>query len=267
VRRFPLENEMNTIGMPAELGVIEKLREEELEEARSIQSGMLPTEPLHCGAIRISHEFQPVAEVGGDFLDYFALADGCIGLYVGDVSGKGLPAAMYAALAVGTIRGVHKTGLSPAQVLSTLNRRLMLRGTSRRHAAMQYALFTPHTREMQICSAGMPGPFHLTAGGCRVLEIPGIPPGLFDPAVAYDTSSITIEPGDSVLFFTDGISDAFSVEGESFGLERLQMVCEAHLHSSPPELLRQVFSEVERFARGQAQHDDMAAAVFRCVVE
>jgi phosphoserine phosphatase RsbU/P len=258
---------MNTIAMPVELGVIEKLREEELEEARSIQSGMLPTEPLHCGAIRISHEFQPVTGVGGDFLDYFEMTDGCIGLYLGDVSGKGLPAAMYAALTVGTLRGVHKTGLSPAGVLSTLNRRLMLRGASRRHAAMQYAHFDPRTREMQIASAGMPGPFHLSVRGCRVMEIQGIPPGLFDPSVLYDMVKLTIEPGDSVLFFTDGISDAFSTDGESYGLERLQAVCERYPQCPPRELLGHVFSEVERFARGQAQHDDMAATVFRCGYE
>src|SRR5262245_10049767 len=95
----------------AELHAIERLREEELEEARSIQSVMLPVESLRGASVRISHAFQPVTEVGGDFLDYFELTDGCYGLYLGDVSGKGLPAAMYAALAVGTLRGVHKTGL------------------------------------------------------------------------------------------------------------------------------------------------------------
>jgi sigma-B regulation protein RsbU (phosphoserine phosphatase) len=100
---------MNTTATLTEPGVIEQLREEDLDEARSIQSMMLPTEPLRAGAIRISHAFQPVSEVGGDFLDYFELTDGCIGLYLGDVSGKGLPAAMYSALAVGTLRGVHKT--------------------------------------------------------------------------------------------------------------------------------------------------------------
>src|ERR1700745_3096523 len=150
---------------------IERLCEEELEEARAIQSVMLPEQALCVGGVRISHEFQPIAAVGGDFLDYFQLSDGTIGLYLGDVSGKGLPAAMYAALAVGTLRGVHKTGQSPANVLSTLNRRLMLRGASRRHAAMQYALFDPRTREMQIASAGMPGPFHLSQRGCDAMEI------------------------------------------------------------------------------------------------
>lgn len=135
---------------------------------------MLPVEALHAGNVRI----------GGDFLDYFELADGCVGLYLGDVSGKGLPAAMYAALAFGTLRGVHKTGVSPSQVLATLNRRLMIRGTQRRHAAVQYAVLDPRTREMEIASAGMPGPLHLFARGCRVMEIQGIPPGLYDPSVA-----------------------------------------------------------------------------------
>jgi serine phosphatase RsbU (regulator of sigma subunit) len=81
--------------------------------------------------VRISHAFQRVTEVGRDFLDYFELTDGVLGLYLGDVSGKGLPAAMYAALVVGTLRGVHKTGLCPSQVLSTLHRRLIIRGMQR----------------------------------------------------------------------------------------------------------------------------------------
>src|SRR5947209_11457451 len=122
---------------------IEKLREEELEEARAIQSVMLPEQALHTGSVRISHEFQPISAVGGDFLDYFQLSDGTIGLYLGDVSGKGLPAAMYAALAVGTLRGVHKTGQSPSQVLSVLNRPLLVRGVPLPVTDDQYANLDP----------------------------------------------------------------------------------------------------------------------------
>jgi phosphoserine phosphatase RsbU/P len=240
---------------------IEKLREEELEEARSIQSVMLPAEPLRAGAVRVSHEFQPVAAVGGDFLDYFEMTDGCVGLYLGDVSGKGLAAAMYAALAVGTLRGVHKTGQSPSSVLSTLNRRLLVRGVPRRHSAAQYAIFDPRTAEMHVSSAGMPGPFHLSAEGCRVLEIPGLPPGLFANA-QYDTSTLTLQPGDSLLFCTDGITDAFNTEDEPFGVLRLQSVCDSSLRIPPRELLRRIFAAVESFTVGRPQHDDMAAAVF-----
>jgi phosphoserine phosphatase RsbU/P len=115
---------------------------------------------------------------------------------------------------------------------------------------------------MQISSAGMPGPYHISSRGCRVLELQGIPPGLFDPSVTYDNAKINIEPGDSILFFTDGISDAFSTDGESFGIERLQMVCEAYRESSPRELLGHVFGEIELFAQGRVQHDDMAADLF-----
>jgi sigma-B regulation protein RsbU (phosphoserine phosphatase) len=228
---------MITSVVSLELHEIEKLREETLEEARLIQSAMLPVEPVRSASVRISHAFQPASEVGGDFLDYFEMTDGSFGLYVGNVCGKGLPAAMYAALAVGTIRGVHKTGLPAEQVLPTLNRRLMIRGATRRHAAVQYARFDPQTRVMQIAGGGMPGPFHLSKGGCRLLEIRGIQPGLFDAAATYETTKIRLEAGESVLFFTDGLSDAFDASGESFGLERLQAVCEAKAERSETELL------------------------------
>jgi sigma-B regulation protein RsbU (phosphoserine phosphatase) len=199
--------------------------------------------------------------VGGDFLDYFELTDRSIGLYLGDVSGKGLPAAMYAALAVGTLRGVHKTGQSPNLVLATLNRRLMIRGMPRRHTAIQYALFDPRTHKMQIASAGMPGPLHLSAAGCRTLELSGIPPGLFQ-AAGYEIVTLPLQPGDSVLFCTDGLTDAFDRHGEQFGIDRLQEICGAKRGAAPVELLGKVFAAVEGFARGRGQHDDMAAALF-----
>ncbi|HKV62772.1 MAG TPA: PP2C family protein-serine/threonine phosphatase [Candidatus Acidoferrum sp.] len=190
---------MTTTALPPELHAVEKLREEELEEARAIQGVMLPAESLRAGAVMISHEFQPISAVGGDFLDYFELADESVGLYLGDVSGKGLPAALYAALAVGTLRGVHKTGTSPHDVLATLNRRLMLRGMPRRHTAMQYAVFDPISQELRIASAGMPGPLHLSAAGCRALELTGIPPGLF-AATSYETQTARLQPGTRCSF-------------------------------------------------------------------
>ena len=241
---------------------IEKLRDEELEEARAIQSVMLPEHALRAGGVRISHEFQPISAVGGDFLDYFELSDGTIGLYLGDVSGKGLPAAMYAALAVGTLRGVHKTGQPPSCVLSTLNRRLLVRGVPRRYSATQYALFDPVTSRMQISSAGMPGPFHISSRGCRILEVPGMPPGLFEPVV-YETTTIVLEPEDSVLFCSDGITDAFNLADEPFGPERIREICETESFHEPAELLANIFAHLEAFTRGREQYDDMTAAVLR----
>src|SRR5258706_6152720 len=88
---------------------VEKLREEELEEARAIQSVMLPEQALRAGGARISHEFQPIAAVGGDFLDYFQLSDGTIGFFLGDVSGQRVPAAMYSSLSRGAFAVGNKS--------------------------------------------------------------------------------------------------------------------------------------------------------------
>jgi phosphoserine phosphatase RsbU/P len=251
---------MSVFTQPAEPHSIEKLREQELEEARAIQGVMLPGQPLRTDCVTISHEFQPAAEVGGDFLDYFLLPDGRIGLYLGDVSGKGLPAALYAALAVGTLRGVHKTGQPPARVLSVLNERLLLRGIPGRHSAIQYAIFDPLRAQMRIVSAGMPGPLLIRGGECRVLQLAGIPPGFFS-GVVYDEFTLELEPGDSMLFCTDGLTDARNVHGQEFELEGLRDVCRRHAGEAPIDLLNHIFSTIQEFSKYCGQWDDMTAAV------
>ena len=252
---------MDTALLPLDLRSIEKLREQELEEARVIQNVMLPAQPLRVGGVTISHEFQPVAEVGGDYLDYFKLSDDTIGLYVGDVSGKGLPAALYAALAVGTLRGIHKTGMDPARVLSLLNQRLLLRGIPGRHSAIQYALFDPSSARIRIVSAGMPGPLLLRGQDSRLLQIAGLPPGLFS-AADYDELSVQLEPGDSLLFFTDGLTDARNLRDQDFGIEGIQDVCRRHAGESPLDLLGHLFSAIQDFTPNCKQWDDMTAAYF-----
>lgn len=245
----------------ADLRVLEKSRQLDLDEARRIQQVMLPEGPLHAGPVKVLHEFQPLVEVGGDFLDYYLLPDGNVGLYIGDVCGKGLPAALYAALTVGILRGVHKTGQAPGSVLSMLNRRMALRGISRRYSAMQYADFDPLTGTMRVTSAGMYGPFHLSRDGCREMELAGFPPGLF-PAATYDTHTLELAPGDSVLFCTDGVIEAVNTDDEEFGCERLADLCTALAPEVPgPELPEQVLAAVRAFSEGRAQHDDMAVAV------
>ncbi len=145
-------------------------------------------------------------------------------MYIGDVSGKGLPAALYAALAVGTLRGIHKTGTDSSRVLYLLNRRLMVRGIPGRHTAIQYATFDPETAEMCIASAGMPGLMLVRGGESQVLQVAGIPPGLF-PDVTYDAVKLQLLAGDSVLFFTHGLTDARNVRDCDFDVAGLREVC------------------------------------------
>ena len=257
---------LTQVELQAELQAIEKLREQELEEARVIQGVMLPAQPLRAEGVLVSHQIQPVSEVGGDYLDYFYLSDGTIGLYVGDVSGKGLPAALYAALAVGTLRGIHKTGMMPASVVSLLNKRLLLRGIPGRHTAIQYAVFDPATAEMRIVSAGMPGPLLLRGNTCSTLQVAGIPPGFF-PQVEYDELKIQLQVGDSILFFTDGLTDARSMDDETFDEARLHKVCLEYVACPPLEHLGHIFCAIQKFSLDCRQYDDMTAALFHYSAE
>src|SRR5258707_6799768 len=107
----------------------------------------------------------------------------------------------------------------------------------------------------------MPGPFHYSAAGCRMLGVSGSPEGLF-AVTSDDTVTVDLKPGDSILFFRDGLTDAFDRDEELFGTERLQELCNAERLASPTEMLGRTFAEVKRFMGGQEQYDDMAAALF-----
>ncbi|HEY6072460.1 MAG TPA: PP2C family protein-serine/threonine phosphatase, partial [Anaerolineales bacterium] len=185
-----------------------------------------------------------------------------LGFYLGDVVGKGLPAAMYAALAIGTLRGIKKTGEQPTDVLGLLNRRLRMRVPPARYCAVQYGVFDPATRELCYSNAGLPRPLHISDGGCVEIGAGGLPSGLF-PDSEYEQYKFTLGPGDAVLFTSDGIIEAQNAKGEDFGLERLMEVSSQPRGQSADILLARVFEAVDRFVAGAPQHDDMAAAVLK----
>lgn len=253
---------MAPVALASERTAIERLREYELEEARILQRAMVPLEPLCEPRFEVAHRFRPVVEVGGDFLDYFLLSDHTAGLYLGDVVGKGLPAALYAALALGTLRGINKTGEAPDRVLGLLNKRLRMRLMPGRFCSLQYAVFDPQEGELRISSAGMAGPLHISASGCKEMHAEGLPSGLFDVA-DYEAIRLPLEPGDAVLFATDGLTDALNPEGEEFGMQRLVEICSERREKPASDLLETIFSEVDHFAGGHPQQDDMTAAVLK----
>ncbi len=241
---------------------LEQLREYEMEEARRLQRAMVPSQPLRAHPVEIVGHFRPAAEVGGDFLDYFLLSDRTVGLYVGDVVGKGLPAAIYAALAMGTLRGINKTGERPSQVLEVLNRRLRARHIPARYCAVQYALFDPSTRLLYYANAGLPGPVHISARGCCELRQGGFPSGMFEGA-RYELNCLALAPGDAVLFITDGLTEAVNLDEEDFGVDRLLEICARNRHEPAQALLERISEAVDEFMAGQPLHDDMTLAVFK----
>lgn len=180
---------------------------------------------------------------------------------MGDVTGKGLPAAMYAALAVGALRSIHKTGVEPAAVLNLFNKRLLVRPVPSRYCATQYATFDSATLELRLANAGLPLPLHLSASGCRPIGEGGVPSGLLD-FVRYEQTTCSLPEGDAILFATDGLSEARNKHGEPFGMSRLTNLCAKLDYHAPDLFLRSVFDAIAQFTEGQ-QSDDMTAVLLR----
>lgn len=230
-------------------------------EACLIQKTLLPREPLVGQNFEITYLLRAFSEVGGDFLDYFSLSDGKLGIHMGDVTGKGLPAAMYAALAVGALRSIHKTGVEPAAVLNLFNKRLLVRPVPSRYCASLYAIFDSATLELRLANAGLPLPLHLSANGCRPIGDGGLPSGLFEFA-NYLQGTFQLVQGDAILFATDGLSEARNKHGEPFGMSRLTNLCAKLDRNAPDLFLRSLFDAIAQFTEGQ-QSDDMAAVLLK----
>jgi sigma-B regulation protein RsbU (phosphoserine phosphatase) len=261
-RAIPGANRLQAPAGQLDVPSLIHLRESELEEARNLQLSLLPNAPLRVTSAEFTSRFRAAAAVGGDFLDYFHLSDNRIGIYLGDVVGKGLSAAMYAALTVGTLRGIHKTGCPPMTVLSTLNRRLRTRAVQGRYSAVQYAVYDPETRELLYANAGLPRPIHFSNGSCHEVGQGGLPSGLFDEA-QYEQYSVILEPGDALLFLTDGLIEAHDAAREEFGTSRVMEICKKYLRSSADDLLGRLFSAVEEFSGHAAPQDDITAALLK----
>jgi phosphoserine phosphatase RsbU/P len=240
----------------------DRICDEHAREAKLIQSSLQPTGVLCHEAVEIASRFIPFSEVGGDFADFFPLPDGYIGIYLGDVVGKGLPAAMYGALVMGTLRGIHKCGTDTAKVLALLNDRLVQRPIRGRFCSTLYALFNPATRELIFSNAGMPLPLLISGTGCRQLGEGGFPSGMF-PGAAYGRHVVQLGSGDCVLFASDGLHELRNAEGVEFCTARMEEVWTECQRKSATESVDYVFDRQLAFSNGNPPHDDITAVVLK----
>jgi serine phosphatase RsbU (regulator of sigma subunit) len=240
--------------------------EADREAAREIQYSLVPAGNLKCAGVEVAYRFSPLDEVGGDFADFFHLPDGMIGIYVGDVVGKGLSAAMYAALVMGTLRGINKTGMDTAAVLELLNKRLRVRPVSGRYCATLYALYDSITRQLTFSNAGLPLPLLVSKDGYSRLGDGGLPSAIL-PGSSYDKHVVRLTPGDAVLFATDGLHELRNHRNEDFGWDRMGELWSACGRKSADESLDHLFEGAKSFSSAPGQHDDITAVVLRVPVE
>ncbi len=232
------------------------------QEAKLIQSSLVPAAPLCHDALEIAFRFVPLNDVSGDFVDFFRLPDGVIGLYLGDVVGKGLPAAMYGALVTGTLRGIHKTGTDAARVLALLNERLLQRPIRGRFCSTLYAVFNPTTSKLTFSNAGMPLPLLVSKDGCRKLGEGGLPSGMF-PGASYQQHVVQLHSEDCVLFASDGLHELQNREGVEFCATQMENIWAECRRKSASESVDFVLDRQMLFSSGFAPQDDITAVALK----
>jgi len=232
------------------------------DEAHLIQDSLLPRGTLRRDGFEVAFRFAPLGEVGGDFADFFQLPNGLVGMYVGDVVGKGLIAAMYASLVMGTIRGINKTGEDSGAVLGLLTKRLRVRPSPGCYSSVIYALFNSATGVLTFSNAGIPLPLLVSANGCCSLGEGGFPSGMF-PDASYEIHSVRPSPGDAVLFAADGLHEMRNAENEDRSWGKLEEIWKQFRCKSADECLDFLFDQVRTFSASGGSHDDITAVVLK----
>ncbi len=241
----------------------EKRLEQDLALARELQFRLLPPKlPVFKNA-EVATRFAPARQIGGDLYDFLKYSGhGMVAIAVGDVSGKGAPAAIYAALVSGILRSHAMEEPNAASMLEGVNLSLAERPIDGQYVSMIYAIWDDQQRTLQISNSGLPRPIHCRAGHCSLVNVVGLPIGLF-PHAEYDAVTLQAEPGDAFIFFSDGILDATSSKGEMFGRERLEKVADQNVKLNAEALVDKLFSAVSRHAEGVDPFDDQTIVVLK----
>ena len=236
----------------------------ELSVANKMQQSILPTSFPTGSGFEIFGSMKPARDVGGDFFDVLSLEDGRIGLVVADVSDKGVPAALFMMSSRTLLKG-SAIGLdSPGQVLSEVNQLLQEENDAAMFVTVFYATFDPATGELAYANGGHNTPLVVHADGSSTVIPPtgGIALGVV-PSFTYEESSIFLQPGDRVVLYTDGVTEAENDQGDQFELERL---CEIFTNGTPLDARatnEAVFAAVEAFAGDAPQFDDVTCLTLR----
>jgi sigma-B regulation protein RsbU (phosphoserine phosphatase) len=238
--------------------------EQEMRIAAEIQQALLP-KMLRAGTFFSAAAASiPCRSIGGDFYDYVDLPTGAMGFALGDVAGKGPPAALLSAMMQGIFAAQAASSDSPSQTISRVNLALYRRGIESRFVTLMYGAMNPDGR-LTYCNAGHNPPLIISPGNStqvRRLECGGPIVGLFELAT-FDEETVTLQPGDWLIVFSDGVSEAMSASGDEYGENRIVTVVERNKELEPRQLLEAMFADVREFTRGAPQSDDITAMVLR----
>jgi phosphoserine phosphatase RsbU/P len=249
--------------------------EEELEAARQLQMSMVPTTFPQSTArrpIEIFAMMEPAREVGGDLYDFYDLDDGTLCFFIGDVSGKGVPSALFMArtknvirLVSRLLRGLDGSAPTPADIVTAVNRELCQDNAGMMFVTLFFGMLDPQTGDLRFTNAGHNPPYHLNGNGpTPVTACKGHPLGVRGNS-AYETGRLMLARGEEIYLYTDGVTEATNRNDEFFAEERLEAVLRDVADRPTNVIIKAVADAVSSFADGAPQSDDITALAIRRV--
>jgi sigma-B regulation protein RsbU (phosphoserine phosphatase) len=243
--------------------------ERELKFAQRVQAALLPSQlPKRLKGVDIAGSFTPARELGGDFHDFLVPESNTLIVALGDVSGKGVPAALYSVFAGELVRGrtFRRRYLpersSPANVLQSINTILHERQLEEYYCTLCYAIFDLKRKTVTLANSGVPYPVRVTGDTCAQIELPGVPLGSFF-GVTYDEVTLPLANNDVFVFYSDGVSEAMTREGEEFGSARLLDVVRRTRDQSAREIVQAIVGAVEDHRAGFPSNDDTTVVALK----
>src|SRR5260370_4370910 len=245
-----------------QIALQEKRLERDLAMARQLQFRLLPPTLPKLSHLDIAAKFVPARAIGGDLYDFVSYSMSRTAIVVGDVSGKGAPAAIYAALVSGILRSHAPIEPGPAEMLSAVNFSLGERRIEAQFVSLIYAVWDDPNRTLQVANSGLPRPVYCHNGKTQLIEATGLPLGLFEDA-DYDEFTFQATDDDVFVFFSDGILDATNKAGDLFGRTRLEKVITEQCASSAAAMVKAIFKAAAEHARGVETFDDQTVVAIK----
>ena len=243
---------------------------DEKDFAKRVQAALLPLElPRRLKGVDVAAAFAPARELGGDFHDFLLPQSSTLIVALGDVSGKGVPAALYSVFAAELVRSRTFRGRylpersAPGKVLSSINTILHDRQLEEYYCTLCYVQFDLRRRRVTLANSGLPYPIRASGDTVECIELPGVPLGSFS-SVIYDEVEHPLEDGDVYVLCSDGVHEAMNARGEEFGSKRLMDVVRETRGETARGIVTAIEQAVERHRGGWPPNDDMTIVVLRC---
>lgn len=251
-------------GLYQRLAQEEQRMEQDLAMARKVQSRLMPQAVPEHEHAELAARFVPARTIGGDLYDFLDYGEGRTAIVLGDVSGKGAAAALFAALVSGIMRSLAAQHPSPAQMLALLNEQLQERKLESQYVTMLFAIWNDNDKTLQVGNAGGCQPLFCGSKGIEPIQATGIPLGMF-PDVEYEEFTLSTQPGDMVVFYSDGMIDAEDDHDEMFDLDRLISVLEEHRRCSASTMVGNILKAITAFQGPKEHFDDETVIALRVI--